>query len=62
MDTIATLLNKALENINKLNDDMSKLKTSHIGLLNKYASSCTTISNLENKVTELENRIKVFNL
>ena len=40
MDTLATLLNKALENINNLNDEMSQLKASHITLINKYKASC----------------------
>ena len=57
MDTLATLLNKSLENINKLNDEMNKLKASHIALMNKYNTSCQTISILEKKINTIENRI-----
>jgi hypothetical protein len=39
MDTLANLLNKALENINNLNEELSKLKSSHINLANKYIES-----------------------
>ena len=57
MDTLAILLNKALENINNINDDMSQLKLSHITLINKYKASCQTIIYLEHKVKELQDAI-----
>mgnify|MGYP000533443269 CR=1 FL=1 len=57
MDTLATLLNKALENINNLNDEMSQLKASHITLINKYKASCNTITCLEKKVSVLQDAI-----
>ena len=54
MDTLANLLNKALENINKLNDELYKLKSSHINLSNKYIESCKTIVSLETRISNIE--------
>ena len=54
MDTLATLLNKALENINNLNDELNKLKSSHINLATKYIESCKTITNLEQRLSSVE--------
>ena len=54
MDTIATLLNKTIENITNLNSELNKLKSSHNILTNKYLDSCNTITYLQNKITTLE--------
>ena len=49
MDTLASLLNKSIENITILNNELNKLKSSHNLLTNKYLESCNTIKNLQNK-------------
>jgi hypothetical protein len=57
MDTLATLLNKSIENITALNAELNKLKASHQLLTSKYLESCTIIKDLQSRITSLETRV-----
>ena len=57
METIATLLNKSIENISRLNDEIIKLRASHIELSKNYHKSCQIINDLESRITIFEHCI-----
>ena len=58
METIANQLITALDTINKLTNELSKLKTAHIILNNKYAGSVELINKMETIVNELHRPIR----